>query len=243
MSIGWRWIVLAFALHAVTAYAAFIEGEAVYRERIMPPPNAVLVVSLEDSARADAPATELATVRMRLAAGPPYRWRVEYDERLVTAPGRTVLRAKIETPAGLWMTTDVVTPAFAASPVLLMRSVSTVADRCANASTQAALGECAYEGFLEASAAASGQLRQLEAALKPGQRTTWRRVQKAWLTYRTQVCHFESSQLADGSARAMVQWQCAARMTRERSAELARIANCREGDLACPAKNRSGKAP
>ena len=167
----WRSIGLACAVHATAASAAFPQGEAIYRERIMPPPDAVLVVSLEGSVRPDAP------------------------------------------------------------------------DPCANAGTQAARGECSYEGFLKASAAMSGQLRQLEATLKPGQRTTWRRVQKAWLTYRTQACHFESSQLADGSARARVQWQCAARMTRERSAELARIANCREGDLGCPAKNRSGRAP
>lgn len=114
-------------------------------------------------------------------------------------------------------------------------------DPCAG--TQAAINACSYESFLSATAAMSAQLRQVEASLKPGQRTTWRRVQKAWLTYRTQACHFESSQLADGSARAMVQWRCAARMTRERSTELARLANCREGDLACPAKNRTGKAP
>lgn len=111
-------------------------------------------------------------------------------------------------------------------------------DPCANAATQAALGECAYEGFLQASAEMSARLRQVESALTPGQRTTWRRVQKAWLTYRTQACHFESSRLGDGSARPMVQWQCAARMTRERSAELARMAGCREGDLACAVHNR-----
>ena len=114
---------------------------------------------------------------------------------------------------------------------------------CANGGAQAALDECSYEGFLKASAVMSAQLRQVEAALKPGQRTTWRRVQKAWMTYRTQACHFESSQLADGGARARVQWQCAARMTRERSAELARLANCRDGELACPARGRTGKAP
>lgn len=170
----WRWLALACALHALPATAAFVEGEAVQRERTMPPPAALFALNPKDSARADAPA----------------------------AP-----------------------------------------NPCANAGTQAALSECSYEGFLKDSAAMSAQLRQLELGLKPGQRTTWRRVQKAWLTYRTQACHFESSQIGVGSARAMVQWQCAARMTRERSAELERIVNCREGDLGCPAKNRSGSAP
>ena len=117
---------------------------------------------------------------------------------------------------------------------------SEASDPCANAGTQAARGDCSYQGFLQASAAMSGQLRQIEAALKPGQRTTWRRVQKAWMTYRTQACHFESSQLANASARAMVQWQCAARMTRERTAELALLTACRDGDAACPAPIRPG---
>ena len=92
-----RWIVLAYAVHATSASAAFLESEALYRQRIMPQPDAALVVSVEGSVRPDAP------------------------------------------------------------------------DPCANASTQAALGECSYEGFLKASGAMSGQLRQLEAALKPGQ--------------------------------------------------------------------------
>ena len=146
--------------------------------------------------------------------------------------GEAVDRERIVAPANSMLVIGLENTASAGAP-----------DPCASAGTQAALGECSYEGFLKATAAMSAQLRQLEAGLKPGQRTTWRRVQKAWLTYRTQACHFESSQLGTGSARAMVQWQCAARMTRERSAELARIVNCREGDLGCPAKNRSGRAP
>ena len=164
----WRVIGLACAVHATAAPAAFPQRDAIYRERIMPPPAAVLVVSLEGSVRADAP------------------------------------------------------------------------DPCANAGTQAARGECSHEGFLKASAAMGGQLRQLEAGLKPGQRTTWRRVQKAWLTYRTQACHFESSQLANVSERATAQWTCAARMTRERSAELSRLSACGDGDAACPIPIRAG---
>jgi uncharacterized protein YecT (DUF1311 family) len=36
-----------------------------------------------------------------------------------------------------------------------------------------------------------------------------------------------------GSAQGVVNWQCAARMTRERLAELAKLGHCPEGDLAC----------
>ena len=232
-----RWsrrLALVCALQALPAYAAILEGEAVYRERIMPPPDAVLVVSLQDTARADAPAIELGSVRIRLAGGPPYRWRLEYDERLTGAPAHPVLRGRIETPAGLWMTTDTMMPAFTPAPVLQLRSVvAATPDACASASTQAAMNECAYESFLAASAAMSPQLRQLESAMAPSRRTAWRNVQKAWLTFRTQSCQFESNAVQGGSAGPMVQWQCAARMTRERTAALARLASCPEGDIAC----------
>ena len=76
-------VTLAMAIGAGAAAAASMEGDATYRERIAPPADAVLMVTLEDSARADAPATEIASTRMRIAGGPPYRWRIDHDERLL----------------------------------------------------------------------------------------------------------------------------------------------------------------
>ena len=233
---------LLTALLTLPALAATLEGEAVYRERIMPPAGAILVVSLEDTARADAPATELATSRTRLAAGPPYRWRIDYDERVLNPMSRPVLRARIETPQGLWMTTDTVMSASTQAPVLQLRTVQAPVDRCAAAGTQAALNECAFQAFLTTSAAMSRQLRGIEAGLTAAQRSRWRRVQKAWLTYRTETCQFEASAVGDGSAGPMVQWQCTDRMTKQRTAELLRLAECPEGDIACPIR-RSQKTP
>jgi len=230
---GWSTVALLFLLQTAPVSAASLEGEAAYLERIMPPAGAVLVVSLEDSARADAPSTELAASRMRLAGEPPYRWRLDYDERLVISTSRPVLRARIETPEGLWMSTDTVMPASTPTPVLQLRRVSSPPQRCGDAVTQTALNECAYEEFLEASAAKSLQLKRIESALKPARRSSWRRQQKAWLTFRTEACEFESGALGNGSARPMVQWQCAARMTRQRTADLSRLGACREGDIAC----------
>lgn len=234
LQLRWRWAALIFLLQTVPVWAASVEGEALYRERIMPPAGAVLVVSLEDTARADAPATELASSSMRLVAGPPYRWRLDYDERLVTSTSRPVLRARIDTPQGMWMSTDTVVPASTPAPVLQLRMVKMNVGRCAGADTQAGMNDCAYEEFLDASAGMSRQLRLIETALTSAQRSQWRRVQKSWLVYRTETCQFEASAVGNGSARPMVQWQCADRMTRQRTAELFRLTTCPEGDLACP---------
>ena len=64
------------------AALAFIEGEAIYFERIMPPPDATLVVTLQNTTRAHAAAIEHASTRVRLGGGPPYAWRLTYDPQL-----------------------------------------------------------------------------------------------------------------------------------------------------------------
>ena len=145
-----------------------------------------------------------------------------------------MLRARIETPQGLWMSTDTVVPASTPAPALQLRMVQTNAGRCAGADTQVAMNDCAYEGFLQSSEAMSRQLRLIEQALTSAQRTQWRRVQKAWMTYRTETCQFESTAVGSGSARPMVQWQCSDRMTKQRTAELFHLTACPEGDIACP---------
>lgn len=104
---------------------------------------------------------------------------------------------------------------------------------CANALTQAQLNACAHEDFLAAQAALAAQLHRVQQRHDPTQRAALRRVQRAWLAYRTAACDYESLAAAGGSVRPMLQWQCAARLTRERTAALARAQECVEGDLSC----------
>lgn len=233
-------VLFALALGASAAEAASIDGEATYRERIAPPAGTVLVVTLEDSARADAPATEIASTRMRIAGGPPYRWRIEYDERLIGPQARTTVRARLETPQGLWMTTDTANPAFTEPRLLTLRSVRAPgADDCTVAAmTQAALGECAHQEFLAASAALSAQVQRIESGLPAPRKAAWRSLQKSWLAYRTEACNFESAASAGGSVQPMLQSRCAARFTRARAAELSQAAACPEGEPSCTRRAR-----
>lgn len=221
---------------------AFVEGEALYRERMLPPPGATLIVTLEDVSRADAKATEIASARRLVAGAPPYRWRIGYDAALAAAPRRLALRASIVSADGLWMTTDTFVPlpdppASAAPSLRLVRVAEPAAAPpgvdCAAASTQAEMAQCAHADFLAASAACSARYAALAAILPAAQRSRLQRTQKAWLGYRTAACRFESGAAQGGSVQSQLNRLCAARMTRERAEALGRLADCAEGDVTC----------
>jgi uncharacterized protein YecT (DUF1311 family) len=125
----------------------------------------------------------------------------------------------------------IATPFAAAQPIPANKAA--VPD-CANANTQARLNECAYEDFLAATAGYAASYKTISDKSGTKQKDQFRRTQKLWIQYRTAACNFESSGIAGGSAQAMVKWQCDARMTRARTAELDILANCKEGDLSCP---------
>lgn len=110
---------------------------------------------------------------------------------------------------------------------------STTAIDCKAPSTQKQMNDCAYEDFLAANAGYAESNKSVYGKLSGKQRDLFRQSQKAWMAYRTATCAFESSAVQGGSAQGMVNWQCAARMTRVRVIELNKLGNCAEGDLAC----------
>jgi uncharacterized protein YecT (DUF1311 family) len=107
---------------------------------------------------------------------------------------------------------------------------------CNNATTQADMNTCAYDDFLAANAVQAAALKAYSAGLSTADRARWRAAQRAWLDWRSAHCAFESGAAAGGSAREMLRWRCAARLTRERTAAIGQLAHCAEGDLACPAR-------
>ena len=110
---------------------------------------------------------------------------------------------------------------------------SKTAPDCKAPSTQKAMNDCAFEDFLVANAGYAESNKSVMDKLQGKQRDLFRRAQKSWIAYRTATCAFESSAVQGGSAQGMVNWQCAARMTRTRVNEMTAMGNCPEGDLAC----------
>lgn len=110
-----RWMIWAVAAllmaMASSLHAETIEGTALFRERILPPPDSRFEAVLEDISRADVPATELARAELEGRSGPPYRFSLEVDPARID-PSRTyAIRALLRDGTGrLVFTTDTVVP-------------------------------------------------------------------------------------------------------------------------------------
>jgi uncharacterized protein YecT (DUF1311 family) len=131
----------------------------------------------------------------------------------------------------MWLALSAAVPGFEA---MAQTAQSAMPSDCRAATTQARMNECAHEDFLAATAGYAASYKAISDKLGPRQKDRFRRTQKLWLQYRTAACTFESSGVAGGSAQGMVKSLCDARMARARTAELEKLASCREGDLSCP---------
>ena len=104
------------------------------------------------------------------------------------------------------------------------------------AANQAEMAACAYEDFLSANALQAQTQLDYVQRLTDADARRWRAAQRAWITWRTAQCDFLSAH--SGSAREMLRWQCASRLTRVRTGDIERLAQCPEGDLACPPRRQ-----
>nr|WP_289846703.1 YbaY family lipoprotein [Pacificibacter marinus] len=92
------------------AVAETVTGTATFRERIMPPADARLVVTLSDIFRADAPADELGRIEIENAGGPPYAFEIKYDASEIEENHSYAVRATLWAGDHMMFTTDTVAP-------------------------------------------------------------------------------------------------------------------------------------
>ncbi len=101
---------------------AVISGEVWYRERIVLPPGAEVIVTLEDQSRADAPATVVTDYVHTVDGAGPYSFRLVYDPAAIDERKRYGLRARIEHDGGLMFTSTEHIEPFTGEPVRIMVS-------------------------------------------------------------------------------------------------------------------------
>ena len=95
-----------------------IVGNVWYRERMRLPPHSEIHITLEDVARADAPAERIAATHFMPQGGPPWAFSMEYEPMKLNDRGRYVLRARIETDGRLLFTSTEHIPAFGRDPTV-----------------------------------------------------------------------------------------------------------------------------
>lgn len=122
------------------------------------------------------------------------------------------------------------------STPLRLLAAQTDAPDCGAPVTQADMNRCAYEDFLAANGAQAAMLKGLGQGLAAPDRQRLRAAQKTWIAWRTAQCEFESGGSRGGSAHELARWSCTAKLTRERTVALGKLANCPEGDIACPSR-------
>lgn len=102
-----------------------IEGSVWYQERTALPPNAEILVFLEDTARMDVPSDVIATTSFVPRGGPPWAFSLKYDPQMLQDKGRYVMRARIEADGRLLFINNESIPAFgrdAEEPVQILVS-------------------------------------------------------------------------------------------------------------------------
>src|SRR5204863_418738 len=111
VGISTRWLlggpaVVLFLSAAIAQTTMTVAGSATYRERIALPPNAVFEVTLEDVARADAPAEVIGRTRLDQPGQPPFHFSIQYDPARIVESHRYHLRARVTVAGDLMFTTD-----------------------------------------------------------------------------------------------------------------------------------------
>ena len=89
------------AVTAPVATANTVEGTVTWRERIALPPDAVLVVQLQDTSRADAPAQVIEQQAIRLQnLQPPHNYRLSVDPKKLNPSARYTVTARVTSNGG-----------------------------------------------------------------------------------------------------------------------------------------------
>ncbi len=111
---------------------------------------------------------------------------------------------------------------------------------CANAMTQTAMNQCAYEDWQTqdallnaAYAAAIEALKDWDAALPAAQRggvAALRDAQRAWITFRDKACEAEGYAMKGGSAEPLLVNSCKARLTEDRAGQLWQMVEVNDQD-------------
>jgi uncharacterized protein YecT (DUF1311 family) len=104
---------------------------------------------------------------------------------------------------------------------------------CANATTQAAMDQCASNSLKASDAKLNQTYKALLAKVSKDGKTKLQKAQRAWLSWRDAQCDFITAGSSGGSVHAMAQASCIEQLTQAQTALLDSQLHCQEGDVSC----------
>ena len=107
---------------------------------------------------------------------------------------------------------------------------------CGDLGSQAEMNQCALAESQFADRDLDALCDQYLERLGERQKRLFTEAHKAWVRFRDLACEFESSGAEGGSAYPFVVQNCLTAMTRARIERMRSLAQCEEGDAACPAR-------
>jgi uncharacterized protein YecT (DUF1311 family) len=118
---------------------------------------------------------------------------------------------------------------------LLLAAANALPADCQHPRSQLDLNRCGTQQYERVNQQMGQVYMDYRERLTAMQKEQLRNVQQAWLQFRDLTCGFESSAALGASVHGVVLQSCLTARTRMRLQELQALANCREGDLSCPA--------
>src|SRR5271166_1865829 len=106
---GSLYVLLLVSAAAGSAAAGSIIGTAIYRERVLLPPEAVFEAGIEEVSRADGPSGVIATTRIG-SPQVPLAFTLGHDDARISNDRRYVIRARITLNGNIFFTTDTAYP-------------------------------------------------------------------------------------------------------------------------------------
>ena len=99
------------------------------------------------------------------------------------------------------------------------------ADDCSNATTQAAMNQCAIDAYAQADKQLNDTYKDVVAKLAPARQAALKLAQRDWLKYRDSHCKSEAAEVKGGTLYPAVLNSCLADTTKDRTEKLKRIRN------------------
>lgn len=125
---------------------------------------------------------------------------------------------------------------------VLATTAATRAQECDRGDdSQQMMNICAGEDYQAADARLNATYQGLISSDDADDKKLLQAAQRAWITFRDAECAHSAAASAGGSIHSMEVSQCLARLTNDRTKQLAASANCGEGDASCasPDENES----